>query len=62
MVGDFNSEITESAVEDFCKMNHLRNLIKDSLFFKNPDKLSYIDLILTNFSKTFDKSQTLETG
>lgn len=61
VVGNFSSEITESAMEAFCEMYHLRNVIKDSTFFKNPDKPSYSDLILANFSKPFVKSQTLET-
>ena len=60
MVGNFNSEVTESAVEAFCEMYHLHNVIKDSTFFKNPDKPSYSDLILANFSKAFVKSETLE--
>ena len=60
MVGNFNSEVTESAAEAFCEMYHLHNIIKGSTFFKNPDKPSYSDLILANFSKAFVKSQTLE--
>ena len=62
IVGDFNSEMTESAMENFCGTYHLHNLIKDPTYFKNPDKPSCIDLLLTNFPKSFLKSQTLETG
>ena len=62
IVGDFNSEMTESAMENFCEMYHLHNLIKDPTCFKNPHKPSFIDLILTNSPKSFLKSQTLETG
>ena len=43
-------------------MSHLHNLIKNPKCFENPDKPSWIDLILTNFPKSFLKSQTLETG
>ena len=60
--GDFSSEMVESAVENFCGTYHLHNLIKDPTCFKNPDKPSCIDLLLTNFPKSFLKSQTLETG
>ena len=49
IVGDFNSEMTESAMKNFCGTNHLHNLIKDPTCFKNPDKPSCIDLLLTNF-------------
>ena len=62
IVGDINSEMTESAMENFCGTYHLHNLIKDPICFKNPDKPSRIDLLLTNFPKSFLKSQTLETG
>ena len=62
IAGDFNSEMTDSAMEKFCVTYHLHNLIKDPACFKNPDKLSCIDLLLTNFSKSILKSQTLETG
>ena len=62
IVGDFNSEMTESAMKNFCGTYHLHNLIKDPTCFKNPDKPSCIDLLLTNFPKSFLKSQTLETG
>ena len=62
MVGDFNSEMTEYAKENFCGAYHLHNLIKDPTSFKNPDKPLCIDLLLTNFSKSFLKSQTLKTG
>ena len=54
--------ITESAMDNFCGIYHLHNLIKDPTCFQNPDKPSCIDLLLTNFPKSFLKSQTLETG
>ena len=61
IVGDFNSEMTECAMKNFCRAYHLLNLIKDPTCFKNPDKPSCIDLLLTHFLKSFLKSQTLET-
>ena len=62
IVGNFNSEMTESTMENFRGTYLLHNLIKDPTCFKNPDKPSSIDLLLTNFPKSFSKSQTLETG
>ena len=56
IVGDLNSEMTESAMKSFCVTYHLHNLIKDPTCFKNPDKPSCIDLLLTNFPKSFLKS------
>ena len=61
-VVDFNSEMTESAMKNFCGTYHLHNLIKDPTCYENLDKPSCIDLILTNFPKSFLKSKTLETG
>ena len=61
IVRDFNSEVTESAMENFCGTYHLHNLIKDPTCFKNPDKPSRIDLLLKNFPKSSSKSQTLKT-
>ena len=71
IVGDFNSEMVESAMQNVCETYHLHNLIKDPACFKNTYKPSCIDLLLTyqtnklltNFGKKpFLKSQTLETG
>ena len=62
IVRDFNSEVTETAMENFCGTYHLHNLIKDRTCLKNPHKPLCIDLLLTSFPKSFLKSQTLETG
>ena len=55
IIGDFNSEITESAMEDFCETYHFYNLIKDPTSFKILNKSSCINLILTNFSNIVAK-------
>ena len=62
LVGDFNSEPTESAVRDFCEIYSCKNLIKDNTCFKNPSKPSCIDLIITSSPKSFQNSVTVETG
>ena len=61
LLGDLNSEPTESAVRDFCQIYGCKNLIKDNTCFKNPEKPSCIDLIITNRPKSFQNSVTLET-
>ena len=55
LLGDLNSEPTESAVRDFCQIYGCKNLIKDNTCFKNPEKPS-------NRPKSFQNSLTLETG
>ena len=62
LLGDLNSEPTESAVTDFCEIYSCKNLIKDSTCFKNPLKPSCIDLMITNRLKSFQNFVTVETG
>ena len=61
LLGDPNSEPTESAVRDFCEIYCCKNLIKDNTCFKNPLKPSCIDLIIKNKPISFQKSVTVET-
>ena len=62
LLGDFNSEIIESHMKDFCDMYAFSNLIKDHTCYKNPENPSSIDMILTNRASSFQLSQTVETG
>ena len=62
LLGDLNSEPTESAVRDFCQIYGCKNLIKENTCFKNQEKPSCIDLIITNRPKCFQNSVTIETG
>ena len=62
MLGNFNADIDENSIKDFCDINCLKSLIKESICFKNPDTLTYIDLILTNRPNLFQHSSTFETG
>ena len=62
LLGDFNVEPTEDAMEEFMKAYSLKNLAKEPTCFKNPDKPSSIDLIPTNKSKSFQTSPNIEIG
>ena len=62
MIGDFNSTISEVALQSFCEMYDLENLTKQPTFYKNPLNPTSIDLILTNGRNNFHNSTTLETG
>ena len=62
LLGDLNSEPTESTVRDSCQIYGCKNLIKDNTCFKKPEKPSCIDLIITNRPKSFQNSVVLETG
>ena len=62
LLGDFNSEMTDKNLKDFCNLYLLKNLIKKPTCFKNPESPKTIDLILTNRPRSFCNSDTLETG
>ena len=62
LLGDFNSEINELRMSEFCDIYNLQNLITDPTCFKNPTNPSSIDVILTNKSRSFQNSQVIETG
>ena len=56
VIGDFNAEITNNYLGEFCASYNLKNLIKEPTCFKN------IDHILTNHPKSFHSSSVYETG
>ena len=62
LLGDLNSDPTESAVKDFCEIYSCKNLIKDNTCFKNLLKPSCVDLIITNRPTSFQNSMTVENG
>ena len=62
LLGDFNSEIHENAMNEFCDIYNLKNLVNVSTCFKNPLNPSSIDVILTNRVRSFQNTITLETG
>ena len=51
LLEDFNSELSEEAMKDFCDVYCLSNMIKEPTCFKNILNPSSIDLILTNRSR-----------
>ena len=62
LVGDFNSEINDNSMNDFCESYNLRSLIRESTCYKNPENPSCIDLFLTNSPNSFQNSGVVETG
>ena len=62
VIGDLNSEISGIAMSEFCKTYNLQNLVKDPTCYKNPSKPTCIDLILTDFPKSFQHTQMIKIG
>ena len=61
-IGDFNAGgIDENSIKVF-GINYLKCLMKVPIRFKNPDKPTYIGLILTNQPNLFQQSSAFETG
>ena len=52
----------DSAVSVFSDTYDLKSLIKESTCYKNPNKPSCIDLVLTNKPRSFQHSCVIETG
>ena len=46
LIGDFNVEVSGSHMNSFCFIYHLKSLIKEPTYYKNPEKPTCIDLIL----------------
>ena len=47
---------------DFCDVYNLKNLIKVPTCFKNPERPTSIDVMLTNSYRSFQNSCAIETG
>ena len=62
VVRDLISEINEMVMSKFCETYNLQNLVRDPTCCKNSSKPTCIDLILTNFPKLFQLTQTIEIG
>ena len=62
LLGDFNCEMREDVMKNFCSLYDLSCLIKAPTCFKNAENPSCIDLILTNRPRNFQNSSLIETG
>ena len=62
LLRDFNAEPEEESISEFLNLYSLKNLVKQSTCFKNPNKPTCIDLILTNCPRSLQNTDTFETG
>ena len=62
LIGDFNSEISERSMHDFCNVYNLESLSNTPICFKNPENPSYINLLLKNSKSNFNEALVLESG
>ena len=61
-VGDFNVNTSDASMKEFCSLKGLKNLINKPTCYKNSEKPTCIDLIITNQPTLFQHSTVLETG
>ena len=61
LIGDFNVQIGNKNLKNFCELNQLEHLILNPTCYKGKTT-STIDLIITNHETSFMKSDTYETG
>ena len=54
--------LQEESISESLNLYDLKNLFKQNICFKNPDKPICIDLILTNCPRSFQNTDTFETG
>ena len=62
LVGDFNAQIGEKCFDDFLFQHERRSLNDKPTCYKNLDKPSCIDFIVTNNPLSFHKSDCLFIG
>ena len=51
LLGDFNADMLDDNLNDFCNVYNFKNLIRQPTCYKNPLNPSCIDLIITNRPK-----------
>ena len=61
-MGDFNVELNDATMKNFCQIYGYKNIVKDKTFFKNLINPTCIDLIIANRPKSFQESEVIETG
>ena len=60
--GDFNADVEDTSVENFCRSYNLTSKINKPTCYINPDRPSFIDLNLINCPPSFQNSCVMETG
>ena len=62
LLGDFNADMQDVNLNDFCSLYNFKNLSKEPTCYKNPLNPSCIDLIITNRPNSFQDTNVIETG
>ena len=61
-LGNFNTETDEQLMKSFSDNYSLKGLIRQPTYYKDFEKSTCIDLILTNMPRSFQSTCVIETG
>ena len=61
IMGDFNSEMSEEPMKEFCEIFNLKNLVKEATCYKSTLHPTCIDLMITNRCRCFQNTEVVET-
>ena len=61
MLGDFNAEIENNFLKEFCDLYGMKSLIRIPTSYENPANPTCIDLMLTNSNQSFQNYCIIET-
>ena len=56
LLGDFNVSVEDTSAKNFCRSYNLISTINKPKIYKNPDRTSCTDLILTSCPQSFQNS------
>ena len=62
LAGDFNAEVSEINLSNFRDIYGLKSLVHEKTCYKSIENPSGIDLLLTNCSKSFQKTSFISSG
>ena len=62
LLRDFNAEVENNFLKEFCNLYGMKSLIMIPTCYKNLANSTCIDLMLTNSNRSFQNSCTIETG
>ena len=60
LLSDFNVDMQDENLNDFCNLYNLKNLIKEPTCYKNPSNHSCIDPIITNRSNSLEDTHVTD--
>ena len=61
LIGDFNAEESQSCLSQFLFEMNAKNIVKKPIYYRSLSNPSYIDLVITNSSSSFQNTKAIST-